>query len=396
MAERIFLSGPNFSGRSQALRTALRRAPFKGTSFFLGPYAEAALSGLSNTLGDEVDIYRADNRLNRRPLFAPLDFDAYIDRKPQTLSGGEQVLLALHCFSVSPHDAIAIDTALEQLDTTNRNSALQYIKGDDDHGFSAALIDNRIDEISSDWKTIAQPARKSDYACDLPGLAKTLFPHRAPTVALQDLDFSYRNGKTIFRDVNITLLPSNAYRLLGPNGAGKTTLLKILVGVLPASRGRISLDGNDYEPGSGGNRAFALATQNPDHQWCGVTLREDIMRRRSNLAAYSKDSLPSDDRVALLSEQLGIRSLDMHLYEIPLAARKRLSWLWSFSGAAPWIMLDEPTVGQDRDTRAQLAFVIGQLCTLGYGIIFVTHDDEFAAGIAHRTLAIADRKITIA
>ena len=41
-------------------------------------------------------------------------------RKPPTLSGGEQVLLALHCFSRSGYAAIGIDTALEQLDPDRR------------------------------------------------------------------------------------------------------------------------------------------------------------------------------------------------------------------------------------------------------------------------------------
>ena len=38
-----------------------------------------------------------------------------------------------------------------------------------------------------------------------------------------------------------------------------------------------------------------------------------------------------------------------------------LSWLWPLAGALPWIMLDEPTVGQDRATRAALADTIGRL-----------------------------------
>ena len=45
----------------------------------------------------------------------------------------------------------------------------------------------------------------------------------------------------------------------------------------------------------------------------------------------------------------------------------------------PWIMLDEPTVGQDRATRAALAGAIGRLAALGHGVVFITHDDEFAA-----------------
>jgi energy-coupling factor transporter ATP-binding protein EcfA2 len=56
----------------------------------------------------------------------------------------------------------------------------------------------------------------------------------------------------------------------------------------------------------------------------------------------------------------------------------------------PWAMLDEPTLGQDRPTREALADAIGRLSATGYGIVFITHDDDFAARIAHRPLRIAD------
>src|SRR5215211_8329850 len=142
-----------------------------------------------------------------------------------------------------------------------------------------------------------------------------------------------------------------------------------------------------------GNRVFALATQNPDHQWCGATLAEDITRRHRALAACSEVMPPSDALLAAMARKLGIRDLDQLLYELPLAARKRLSWLWPFSGAMPWLMLDEPTIGQDRDTRTGLAAIICHLCQLGYGTIVVTHDDDFAAGIPHQPLHIEDMTI---
>jgi energy-coupling factor transporter ATP-binding protein EcfA2 len=56
-------------------------------------------------------------------------------------------------------------------------------------------------------------------------------------------------------------------------------------------------------------------------------------------------------------------------------------------------MMDEPTIGQDRATRLQLAAVITRMCTLGYGVIFVTHDDDFAGRVPHRTLVIEEMKI---
>jgi len=389
MATRLYISGPNFSGRSRALTSVLRRPPFADRSFFLGPYAEAALSGLSNRVADEIAIYDGNGRASDRGAFARLDLTRLSDRAPQLLSGGEQVLLALHCFSLSPRHAIAIDTALEQLDTLNRIAALDYLGGES--AFDVVLIDNRIDALDT-FAVIAQPSRSSDYAGDVPGLMDLLTANVAPAIELQALDFSYGNGRPIFRAAQVALEPGKAYRLTGPNGAGKTTLLKILVGVLTPAGGRLHLDGHEYRPWREGNRAFAFSTQNPDHQWCGATLREDLSRRGMALAGCGLQ-VPSDERLSALAQHLGVRSLDTHLYELPLAARKRLSWLWPLSGAKPWIMLDEPTLGQDHHTRIQFAALMRRLCTLGYGLIFVTHDDDFAARLPHRALTIEGMQI---
>src|SRR2546421_8323102 len=159
MAE--FIAGLNFSGRSAALMARLRaRAP----AFFVGPYAEAALSGLSSTIADEIDIYRAQKPM--RPAFTPLEFAAYAGRKPPTLSGGEQVLLALHCFSLSDYAVIGIDTALEQLDPDNRGAALAYLSQGEAQGFAAALIDNRL-TCPAGWSSRAFENTTSEFACDL-------------------------------------------------------------------------------------------------------------------------------------------------------------------------------------------------------------------------------------
>jgi energy-coupling factor transporter ATP-binding protein EcfA2 len=377
-----FIVGPNFSGRSAALMARLgKMAP----AFFIGPYAEAALSGLSSTVADEIEIYRAQEPA--RPAFTPLEYSAYAARKPPTLSGGEQVLLALHCFSLSDYATIGIDTALEQLDPANRHHALAYLSQGAAHGFTAALIDNRL-ECPPEWARREVTKTTSDFACDLAATAR-LKPIVAPLIALRGLSFGYPGSRNIFHNVGVTLEPGRAYRLTGPNGAGKTTLFKLLAGVLAPTSGAISLDGVTYAPWHTGNRVFALAAQNPDHQWCGATLAEDLARRRVALARH-KINLPPDSEMAALAACLGVRSLDQHLYELPLVARKRLSWLWPLAGAMPWIMLDEPTLGQDHATRAALAETIGRLSTLGYGLLFVTHDDAFAAQIEHSPLRLSD------
>ena len=371
--------GPNFSGRSAHLMTQLREhAP--GAAFFVGPYAEAALSGLSSTVADEIDIYTQPQAM--RPAFSAIDFAPYAARKPPTLSGGEQVLLALHCFSRSSYHTAGIDTALEQLDPENRARALAYLSQGE---FDVALIDNRLTALEG-WSQMTLPGT-TDFACDLASATEKLAPRAAQAIRIEQLSFRYPKGRAIFERANLTLAPGHAYRLTGPNGAGKTTLFKLLAGVLVPSAGTLALDGAPYAPWRNGNRVFAFATQNPDHQWCGATLGEDVTRRRAALARHGI-AAPVDAALAALAAHLGAPSLDTHLYELPLAARKRLSWLWAFCGALPWVMLDEPTVGQDAATRAALAAAVARLCALGHGVVFITHDEEFARLTEHRPLRL--------
>ena len=379
-----FFAGKNFSGRSEALLTLLRGGALGTDAFFIGPYAEAALSGLSSNVTDEMLLYGA-RPTRMRQVFDQLDIDACQTRKPQSLSGGEQVLLALRCFSQSAFDTVAVDTALEQLDEANRAAAFAYLSSRD---FNVALIDNRA--APEGW-AVTRTNEASSYAIDWSALENLVVPQRAPEIAIKRLNFAYRGGKTIFRDASTTLSPGNAYRLYGANGAGKTTLLKILAGALVPTNSDVTLDGKSYAPWRSGNAALAMATQNPDQQWCGATLHEDMIRRRKALG--QRAGMLADERLLALALALGIASMDQHLYELPLAARKRVSWLWPFAGAQPWIVLDEPTVGQDTETRESLARLLARMCNAGYGILFVTHDADFAAALPHRVLRLENSGI---
>ena len=168
-----FIAGPNFSGRSAALMTRLRAA---APAFFIGPYAEAALSGLSNTVADEIAIYRAPQPA--RAPFTPLDFAAYAARKPPTLSGGEQVLLAL-----------ALLLALGLRGDRHRHRTRTARSGEPrmrrsvylsrERHLQRVLVDNRLDQLGPAGLARQMPGDPaSAAACDLAAATRHLA--RAP------------------------------------------------------------------------------------------------------------------------------------------------------------------------------------------------------------------------
>src|SRR5262245_61003381 len=194
MPRRELISGPNFSGRSAALMALLHDRALAPESFYIGPYSEAALSGLSSTIADEIELYAAMAAGLKRAPFSLLDVAAFSTREPQTLSGGEQVLLALHCFSLSGYQALAIDTALEQLDQGNRDAALDYLDPRKRLVESVVLIDNRLPPPLPGWKCTERRAEATDFACD-PHRVVAALPHRqAPAISIRGLNFAYRDG----------------------------------------------------------------------------------------------------------------------------------------------------------------------------------------------------------
>ncbi len=79
------------------------------------------------------------------------------------------------------------------------------------------------------------------------------------SVLMQGEDLGYRIGEIdIIKGVNVAIAPGKMVGLIGPNGAGKSTLLKLLLGLLPASSGRVLLEGQPLASHSLSSRARTL------------------------------------------------------------------------------------------------------------------------------------------
>ncbi len=95
---------------------------------------------------------------------------------------------------------------------------------------------------------------------------------------IKNLSFSYDNKTNALNNVSLKINKGDYVSIIGHNGSGKSTLAKLIVGLMKANEGDILIEGealtedNVYEM----REKLAIVFQNPDNQFIGSTVRDDI------------------------------------------------------------------------------------------------------------------------
>jgi energy-coupling factor transporter ATP-binding protein EcfA2 len=182
----------------------------------------------------------------------------------------------------------------------------------------------------------------------------------APALALASVWFEHKGGATVLRGVDLAVAPGERVALMGRNGAGKSTLLRLAAGLLSPTRGKVR-----------GGRV-ALLLQNPGD----YALRDRV-----------GDELPPDALTATGLDHLA----DRHPRDLSGGERQRLALAIVVKGERPAVLaLDEPTRGMDRAHKDALVALLAGLAAQGSGVVVATHDAEFVAAFATRTVLLGD------
>ena len=95
---------------------------------------------------------------------------------------------------------------------------------------------------------------------------------------IKNLSFSYGDDRLVIDDISLSVEKGTFVAVLGHNGSGKSTLAKLIVGLLEKKSGQIFLDDEEMDKKtiSKLQSKTALVFQNPDNQFIGATVEDDI------------------------------------------------------------------------------------------------------------------------
>ncbi|MGV8943512.1 ABC transporter ATP-binding protein [Thermomonas sp.] len=180
--------------------------------------------------------------------------------------------------------------------------------------------------------------------------------------------------------IDLCLRQGELLALLGPNGAGKTTAIGLLLGLIRADAGEVSLFGLDPQD--------IRARRN-----IGVMLQDAALPPTlhvGELIRLTASYYPNPRSVAESADLAGIGDLLKRPYgKLSGGQQRRVQFALALCGRPRLLFLDEPTVGMDIDARQKLWAAIRHLVAEGNSVVLTTHYLEEAEALANRVCVMA-------
>lgn len=205
----------------------------------------------------------------------------------------------------------------------------------------------------------------------------------------EDIHFRYPGAdQAALEGVSFSVPAGEALGLLGPNGAGKTTLISLATGLLHEQRGRITLDDQPIAAARGQAPHLVALVPQDNAFYPVLTVRENL-RFFAQVQGICGKLLQEREASALSFTQLEAFA-DRRAGQLSGGLKRRLNLAIGLLADPSILLLDEPTVGVDPQSRHFLLEAIGGLQRSGRTIIYTSHYmDEIEALCGH--VAILDQ-----
>jgi len=195
---------------------------------------------------------------------------------------------------------------------------------------------------------------------------------------IEHLNFQYSSKRMILKDINLSIHKGEWVAILGHNGSGKSTLAKLIVGLLNPLQGSISVDGDIIQDSTLHEirKKIGIVFQNPDNQFVGVTVRDDIAFGMENLQVPPDEMM---EKIGFYAKKVGMEAfLDKEPSQLSGGQKQRIAIAGILAMQTEIIIFDEATSMLDPGSRRELMEYIKELHQEGLTIIMITHDIEEA------------------
>jgi thiamine transport system ATP-binding protein len=179
--------------------------------------------------------------------------------------------------------------------------------------------------------------------------------------------------------------------VLGPSGSGKSSLLRVIAGLEPPTGGRIGLDGRDVTSVPAHERGIGLMFQDFalfPHRDVGGNVGFGLRVRGDDPGSVQR-------RVAAMLDLVGLPGAQARrVSELSGGEQQRVALARALAPEPALLMLDEPMGSLDRALRERLPTELRAIALrLGLTLLYVTHDQEEAFGVADRVVILREGRV---
>ncbi|MBS1915731.1 MAG: ABC transporter ATP-binding protein [Bacteroidetes bacterium] len=206
-------------------------------------------------------------------------------------------------------------------------------------------------------------------------------------IEIENIDFSYRKGRNLFKSLSLVMQPGHIYGLLGKNGAGKSTLLKNIAGLVFPQKGKCYINGKDS------SKRFLSVLQQlyfiPEEIFAPALTSEQFVSSTS----YFYPEFNADD----FYKYIKILDVDPSaiMSSMSFGQQKKAIIAFGLATHCKILILDEPTNGLDIPSKIQFRKLIASVLQEDQCIIISTHQVRDLDSLIDYLLILDDQKIVV-
>ena len=395
----------------------------------------------------ENDMVELESMKSRVHTWAErLDLSKLLDHRPQDLSGGQKQRVSLAGVLIDESPILLFDEPLANLDPKSGQDIINLIDQiHEEQGTTTIIIEHRLedvlyrpidrvilinqgqvlfngspDELLRTTLLAENGIREPLYLTTLRQLGQDIskLPHldkvgklplgdvsvdiptphfekgaEAETILeLGHLNFAYREGQPILKDLSLTIPKGQRLAIVGKNGAGKSTLAKAICGFIQ-TEGTYFSKGEDIKGDSVKERAerVGYVLQNPN-QMISTNMIFDEVALGLRLRNVPEEQIES--RVHQALKTCGLYEFrKWPISAISYGQKKRVTIASILVLGPDVLVLDEPTAGQDQRNYTEIMDFLDELHQKGHTIVMITHDMQLMLDYSDRAVVVMDGQV---